>query len=74
MTPTNMAEMEPHIKRRYDFAASAFARMYTPSKVTQEMLDFCHLWALGDEIAPLDCLHHVDRYFRAKISESIRSN
>jgi hypothetical protein len=28
------------------------------------MSDFCLGWALHDEIAPLDCLHHVDKYFR----------
>ena len=64
MTPICTKEMELPTKRRYWFAMSSFARMYTPPKVTQEMSDFCLGWALGEEVAPLDCLHHVDRYFR----------
>ena len=64
MTPICTKEMEPLTKRRYWFAMSSFARMYTPPKVTQEMSDFCLGWALHEEEAPLDCLHHVDRYFR----------
>jgi len=44
--------------------------MYTPPKVTQEMSDFCLGWALHEEIAPLDDLNHVDRYFRALWIES----
>ncbi|QPB08237.1 hypothetical protein PQC11_gp091 [Synechococcus phage S-H9-1] len=43
---------------------SSFARMYTPPKVTQEMSDFCLGWALHEDEAPLDCLRHVDTYFR----------
>ena len=38
--------------------------MYGVPKVTQDMADLCFEWALGEEIAPLDCLNHVDRYFR----------
>jgi hypothetical protein len=63
MTPICTTEMEPLTKRRYWFAMSSFARMYTPSKVTQEMSDFCLGWALHEDEAPLDCLNHVDRYF-----------
>ena len=55
--------MEPPTKRRYDFALSFFSRMYGVPHITQDMSDFCFGWALGDDIAPLDCLHHVDRYF-----------
>jgi hypothetical protein len=57
-------EMEPPIKQRFSFAASSFARMYGPSYILPEMYDFCEEWARGDELAPLDDLHHVDRYFR----------
>ena len=57
-------EMEPPTKRRYHFALSSFSRMYGVPKVTQDMADLCFEWALGEEIAPLDCLNHVDRYFR----------
>ena len=64
MTPICTREMEPPTKRRYDFAMSSFSRMYTVPGVTQQMSDFCFEWALGVDIAPLDCLHHVDRYFR----------
>ena len=70
MTPICTKEMELPTKRRYWFAMSSFARMYTPPKVTQEMSDFCLGWALHEEIAPLDDLNHVDRYFRALWIES----
>ena len=63
-------EMEPLTKKRYNFALSSFARMYGIPRVTQEMSDFCLGWALHDEIAPLDCLHHVDKYFRELWTES----
>ena len=63
-TPTITKEMEPHIKQKYHFAASSFARMYGPDKVTTEMLSFCSEWSLTEEKAPLDCLNNVDRYFR----------
>jgi hypothetical protein len=56
--------MEPPTKRRYDFALSSFSRMYGVPHVNQEMSDFCFEWALGTETTPLDCLNHVDRYFR----------
>jgi len=64
MTPICTMEMEPPTKRRYDFALSSFSRMYGVPRVTQDMSDFCLGWALGEDIAPLDCLHNVDRYFR----------
>jgi hypothetical protein len=56
--------MEPPTKRRYNFALSSFSRMYGVPHVNQEMSDFCFEWALGTETTPLDCLNHVDRYFR----------
>ena len=43
---------------------SSFSRMYGVPHVNQEMSDFCFEWALGTETTPLDCLNHVDRYFR----------
>ena len=64
MTPICTREMEPPTKRRYDFAMSSFSRIYGVPHVTQDMADFSFEWALGEEIAPLDCLNHVDRYFR----------
>ena len=64
MNPNTIREMEPLTKRRYNFALSSFARMYGVPRVTQEMSDFCLGWALHDEEAPLDCLRHVDTYFR----------
>jgi hypothetical protein len=64
MTPICTREMEPLTKRRYNFSLSSFARMYGVSGINQEISDFCFEWALGEEIAPLDCLNHVDLYFR----------
>jgi hypothetical protein len=64
MTPICTREMEPLTKKRYHFALSSFSRIYGVPHVTQDMADFCFVWALGEEIAPLDCLNHVDRYFR----------
>ena len=63
MNPNTIREMEPHTRQRFHFAASFFSRMYGVSKLNKEMLDFCFEWALGEETAPLDCLHHVDHYF-----------
>jgi len=70
MTPICTKEMEPPTKRRYWFAMSSFARMYGVPHVTQDMSDFCLGWALHEEIAPLDDLNHVDRYFRTLWIES----
>ena len=64
MNPNTIREMEPHTRRRFHFAASAFSRMFGVSHVTTNMIDFCYEWALHDEIAPLDDLNNVDRYFR----------
>ncbi|AOO02550.1 hypothetical protein Np200912_112 [Synechococcus phage S-RIM2] len=61
---TTMTETGPLTKGRYNFALSSFARIYGVPRITQEMSDFCLGWALHDDIAPLDCLHHVDKYFR----------
>jgi len=56
--------MHTQNKQRYHFAASSFSRMYTPSRVTLEMLEFCKQWADTDEQAPLTGLNEVDRYFK----------
>ena len=64
MKPICTKEMEPHTKMRYWFAMSSFSRIFGVPHVTEEMSDFCLGWALHEEIAPLDCLNHVDRYFR----------
>ena len=70
MTPICTKEMEQPTKRRYDFALSSFSRMFGVPHVTQQMSDLCFEWALSEEIAPLDCLNHVDRYFRSLWIES----
>ena len=64
MNPNTIRAMEPHTRQRFHFAASSFSRMYGVSHVSSDMIDFCYEWALQDSIAPLDCLNHVDRYFR----------
>jgi hypothetical protein len=46
--------MEPHIKSRYHFALTSFARMF----------NFCREWAYGEGEAPLGSLVEVDNYFR----------
>ena len=63
MTLKNTKEMEPHIKQRFHFAASAFSRIYGVDKVTEAMLDFSHEWARTTMPAPSECLHSADRYF-----------
>ena len=64
MSPNTIREMAPHTKQRFHFAASSFSRIYGVNHVTGSMIDFCYLWALAEDKAPLDCLNHVDRYFR----------
>lgn len=51
-------------KQRYWFAVSAFARMHGPNKLTEKMRQFCREWADTDEVAPLQGLNEVDRYFK----------
>ena len=62
--------MEPHTRRRFHFASSAFSRIFGVSHVSSDMIDFCYDWALQDKVAPLDCLNHTDRYFRELWTES----
>jgi len=64
MNPNTIREMEPHTRQRFHFAASSFSRIYGVNHVSSDMVDFCYEWALQDATAPLDCLNHVDRYFR----------
>jgi len=64
MNPNTIREMAPPIRRRFHFAESSFSRIYGVSHVSSDMIDFCYDWALAEEVAPLDCLNHVDRYFR----------
>ena len=64
MNPNTIRAMAPHTRRRFHFASSAFSRIFGVSHVSSSMIDFCYEWALKDEIAPLDCLNHTDRYFR----------
>lgn len=64
MIPTNIREMEPPTRRRFHFAASSFSRMFGVLQLSSDMIDFCYEWAITDDIAPLDCLHNVDKYFR----------
>jgi hypothetical protein len=55
-------EMEPHIKQRYGFAASAFVRMWGHSSLhDHRIVEFCNEWARKDIQAPLDT--NVDQYF-----------
>lgn len=64
MIPTITREMDPRIRQRYHFAASAFSRMHGVDKVTLEMHDFCRRWAETHLPTPLEGLNEVDRYFR----------
>jgi len=64
MNPNTIREMEPPIRRRFHFAVSAFSRIYGVTHVTTPMIDFCYNWAITEKVVPLDCLNHVDRYFR----------
>jgi len=63
MTPTITRGMEPHIKERYQFAASSFVRMWGHSSLNDHKIkDFCLEWAHREENAPLDNFV-VDQYF-----------
>lgn len=63
MTPNIIRAMEPHIKQRYGFAASAFVRMWGHSSLhDRRIVEFCIEWAHKTEDAPLDSWV-VDQYF-----------
>ena len=60
-------EMERHIKLRYDFAMSAFARMYGVNHVmsSSDISRFCKKWAeTEEEPIPTGSLTSADFYFR----------
>ena len=64
MIRKTIREMEPHIKQRYSFAASAFVRMWGHSSLYDlRIVEFCEVWAYKDVNAPLGSLYDVDRYF-----------
>ena len=63
MIPKTIKEMEPHIKKRYDFAMSAFVRMHGNSVIhNHDIKQFCIEWSYGEETAPLQGLDEVDQY------------
>ena len=63
MIPRSVKEMEPHIRQRYHFAASAFVRMWGHSSLNDhKIVEFCEVWAYRTENAPLDN-HILDQYF-----------
>jgi len=63
MTPKSIREMEPHIRQRYHFAASAFVRMWGRKSMNDhKIVDFCVEWAYREENAPLDN-RILDQYF-----------
>ena len=54
--------MEPHIKQRYHFAASAFVRMWGRGAMSDiKIKEFCMEWAYKDVDAPLS--GDMDQYF-----------
>ena len=64
MTQRITTGMEPHIKQRYGFAASAFVRMWGHSSLhDRRIVEFCIEWAHRDVHAPLTSLYDVDQYF-----------
>ena len=63
MTPRIIRGMEPPIKQRYHFAASAFVRMWGHGALKDNrIIEFCIEWAHREENAPLDSFV-VDQYF-----------
>ncbi len=66
MNPISTMEMEQHIKMRYDFAMSAFARMYGVKHVqsTPGIARFCKKWAETEtEDAPHCTIAEINFYF-----------
>ena len=70
MNPNTIRAMAPLTRQKFHFAWSSFSRIYGVAHVTTPMVDFCYDWAHTEQEAPLDCLNHVDRYFRALWKES----
>ena len=61
-----MMEMERHIKMRYDFAMSAFARMYGVNHVmsSSDISRFCKKWAETEgQEAPHGTISEINFYF-----------
>jgi hypothetical protein len=66
MKVMTMMEMERHIKLRYDFAMSAFARMYGVKHVmsSSDIPRFCKKWAETEgEEAPFGTISEINFYF-----------
>jgi hypothetical protein len=56
--------MEPHIKQRFNFAVSAFVRMWGHKCLNdQRIMEFCVEWAHLEVNAPLSGLDQADQYF-----------
>ncbi len=67
MSLTSMMEMEPHIKTRYEFAMSAFSRMYGVNHVksSPDISKFCKKWSeTEDQNPPSGTLTEVNFYFK----------
>jgi hypothetical protein len=64
MIPTTIKVMEPPIRQRFHFAASAFSRLFGVEHVSSAMIDFCYRWAETNMPPPLDDLNKVDKYFK----------
>jgi hypothetical protein len=60
----SIAGWSPELKKRYNFALSAFSRMYGTSHITMEMMHFSYKWADSDNNHPEGTLTHIDFYFR----------
>ena len=66
MKVMTMMEMEPRIKGRYDFAMSAFARMYGVNHVmsSSDISKFCKKWAETEEQeTPQGTISEINFYF-----------
>jgi hypothetical protein len=66
MNQISTTGMEPHIKSRYEFAMSSFARMYGVKGVLNSptIPTFCIEWAHTSKDIPEGSLTTVDFYFR----------
>jgi len=63
MIQRNTTGMEPHIKQRYQFAASSFVRMWGHKALNDHrIIEFCEMWSYKTETPPLND-NVVDQYF-----------
>lgn len=64
--------MEPHIKSKYNFSMSSFARMYGVRSIqsNKSIHRFCVLWSESNLIPPLGSLTTVDFYFKDLLEQS----